>query len=91
MIPFAWADRISTRLNPYVKPPAGGFADSRIATSASTIAIASVSMCAASVINASEPAANPTTTSASMKPTISASAPLSNFRSALPLTACPCP
>src|SRR5689334_18563120 len=48
-------------------------------------------MCAASVISASEPAANPTTTSASMKPTINASAPLSNFRSAVPLTAWPCP
>jgi hypothetical protein len=90
-MPLACADRISTRLRPYVKPPAGGRAANRIATSASAMAIASVSMCAASVISASEPAANPTITSAAMKARIRASAPLSSLRSALVLTAWPCP
>lgn len=86
MIPLACADRISTRLRPQVYPPFAGFAAIRIATSASTIAAASVSMWAASVISASELAMMPMVTSMAMKPTSSASAMLSHFLSASALT-----
>ena len=50
--------------------------------SASPIAPASVSMCAASESSASDDAMMPTTTSTTMKPAISASAMLSHLRSA---------
>ena len=72
--PLTWADRISARLSPNVKPPAAGRAARRAATSARPIAPASVSMCAASESSASESARMPATTSTAMKPRISPSA-----------------
>ena len=80
--PLNWALRIPARFQPNVIAPPAGRRASRIATSASTSAPASVSMCAASESSASELARMPTTTSTAMKPTISASAILSLPRSA---------
>ncbi len=82
VIPFAWAERISTRLKPKVMRPPAGRAASRIATSERPIAAASVSMCAASESSASELARIPVTTSAAMKPRIRTRAIVSLPRSA---------
>ena len=91
VVPLACAERISARLSPKVYPPRAGRAASRIATSASRIAPASVSMCAASDSSASECATRPASTSAAMNPTMSASAPASQRRSASALTPWWCP
>ena len=72
--PFSCADRISARRKPNVKPPRAGRCASRAANSASAIAPASVSMCAASESSASEEARMPATTSTAIRPRISASA-----------------
>ena len=74
VVPLTAAARISERLRPKVIAPRAGRAASRMATSDSAIAPASVSMCAASESSASESAARPATTSTTMKPRISARA-----------------
>ena len=68
-------------LQPVGVGPGAGRAASRIATSASPIAPASVSMWPASASSASDPTTRPTTTSPTRKATISASAPSSSRRS----------
>ena len=68
--PFSWAERISARRNPNVKPPLAGRRASRAANSARAIAPASVSMCAASESRASESAKTPATTSVTISPRI---------------------
>jgi hypothetical protein len=74
-MPFACAERISTRFHPYVRFPAAGWAASQAAIRARAMAAASVSMWLASEINASEEAMMPTTTSTAMNAKISAKAP----------------
>ena len=74
--PFSCADRISARRKPNVKPPRAGRCASRAANSASAIAPASVSMCAASESSASEEARMPAAISTAIRPRISASAPV---------------
>ena len=69
---------------------AGGRAASRAVISTSAIEAASVSMCAASEINASECAARPATTSPAMKAKISASAAESHLASAPGAGPCAC-
>ena len=80
--PLICADRISARPSPNVNGPRGGRAARRAATSASAIAPASVSMCAASESSASDEARTPATTSTPMKPRTIASATASQRRSA---------
>ena len=70
------ADRISARLKPKVYAPRAGRAAMRMATRASAMALASVSMWAASEISAIELAMTPATTSITMKPAMRASAPI---------------
>jgi hypothetical protein len=70
-----WADRISARLKPKVYAPRAGLAAMRMASKASAMAVASVSMWAASEISAIELATRPATTSITMKPAMRASAP----------------
>ena len=86
-MPLIAAATISLRPSPKVMAPAAGRRASRIATSASASAPASVSMCAASESSASELARMPTTTSTHMKPAIRTSAIASRRESA----SCVCP
>lgn len=79
----ACALRISARLNPNVMSPSAGFCTSRITINDINSAPASVSMGAASEINASECAKMPTTTSPIMNETIRGSAIVSGRLSAL--------
>ena len=80
--PLPWAERISARPRPKVKRPAAGRAASPAAYSATAIAPASVSMCAASESSASESASTPATTSTTMNVAMTPSATPSQRRSA---------
>jgi hypothetical protein len=75
VIPFACAERISTRFHPDVRFPAAGRAASRAAIRTRAMAAASVSMWPASEINASDEAMMPTTTSVAINAKINAKAP----------------
>ena len=79
--PLAWADRISARPSPKVIEPAAGLVARRAAASDNASATASVSMWAASDSSASDQDRTPTTTSHTMKLTISTSAVFSALRS----------
>ena len=87
--PFSCAERISARLKPNVNPPARDGCASRAANSASAIAPASVSMCAASESRASDEARMPASTSTAIRPRISASAALSRRASSVWTCVCP--
>ena len=89
--PFAWADRISTRLKPNVMAPLAGREASLSANSEKPIAAASASMCPASERSARECAMTPVATSTAMKATIRQRATVSLVLSASALTVWVCP